>query len=409
MAEVEHLEIVIEAESEEAIRNIERFSAAMAALKQTAQVGGSKKTAEYLSTLANMANSIQSGAPARLKEFAESIGALSTVQKPTAITKTLSTNISGLAQAAREIDGGVSSNIRDLVVSLNSLSEVQKASGLRSTINALEKIPDVSAKLKNVGLDDFARQMRQAADAVKPLANEMEKVSNGFAAFPIRIQKLIQTNESLNKSNNNVSKSYGVLGTRAGSSLLKFSAISTVLYKVTDKIGDWVTESNAYIENLNLFNVAMGDYADSARAYAEEVAGVMGIDPSAWMRNQGIFMTLTDGFGVAADRAAFMSKNLTQLGYDISSFYNISVEEAMQKLQSGISGELEPLRRLGFDLSQARLQAVALSEGIDQSVASMTQAEKAQLRYQAILTQVTQVQGDMARTLNLGHPTKMAA
>jgi hypothetical protein len=110
-------------------------------------------------------------------------------------------------------------------------------------------------------------------------------------------------------------------------------------------------------------------------------------------------MTLLTGFGVAADKSALMSKNLTQLGYDLSSFFNITFADAMQKLQSGISGELEPLRRLGYDLSQARLQAVALSLGIDRSVNSMTQAEKSQLRYYAIMTQVTTAQGDMARTL----------
>ena len=69
----------------------------------------------------------------------------------------------------------------------------------------------------------------------------------------------------------------------------------------------------------------------------------MGIDPSEWMRNQGIFMTLATGFGVASERAYLMSKNLTQLGYDISSIYNRPVEEAMQKLKSGFAGELEPL------------------------------------------------------------------
>ena len=94
-----------------------------------------------------------------------------------------------------------------------------------------------------------------------------------------------------------------------------------------------------------------------------------------------------------------MSQNLTQLGYDISSFFNISIEDAMQKLQSGISGELEPLRRLGYDLSQARLEQTALNLGIKESVANMTQAEKAELRYYAIMTQVTTAQGDMARTL----------
>ena len=126
----------------------------------------------------------------------------------------------------------------------------------------------------------------------------------------------------------------------------------------------------------------------------------MGIDPSTWMRNQGVFMTLATGFGVAGDRAAKMSQQLTQLGYDISSFFNVSVEDAMQKLQSGIAGELEPLRRLGYDLSQAKLEAVALSLGIDQTFESMTQAEKAQLRYYAIMTQVTTAHGDMARTID---------
>ena len=113
-----------------------------------------------------------------------------------------------------------------------------------------------------------------------------------------------------------------------------------------------------------------------------------------------MFQTISEGFGIASDRAAIMSKNLTQLGYDLSSFFNISFTDSMQKLTSGISGELEPLRRLGYDLSQAKLKAVALSLGITKTFNSMTQAEKAQLRYYAIMTQVTVAQGDMARTLN---------
>ena len=166
------------------------------------------------------------------------------------------------------------------------------------------------------------------------------------------------------------------------------------------KIAKWMKESAEYTENLNLFSVAMGEYAESAYQYAEKVSGIMGIDPSDWLRNQGVFMTLATGFGVAGDRAATMSQQLTQLGYDLSSFFNIKVEDAMQKLQSGISGELEPLRRLGYDLSQAKLEATALSLGIKKSVSAMTQAEKAELRYYAILKQVTTAQGDMARTLN---------
>lgn len=181
---------------------------------------------------------------------------------------------------------------------------------------------------------------------------------------------------------------------------IKLRLIFNVFRTAVNAVSEWVDAANTYIEDMNLFSVAMGKYAESARNYAQEVANVMGIDPGAWMRYQGVFQTLATGFGVAGDRAAVMSQQLTQLGYDISSFYNIDVEDAMLKLQSGLSGELEPLRRIGYDLSQARLEAEALSLGIQKNFSDMTQAEKAYLRYYAILTQVTQAQGDMSRTLD---------
>ena len=180
---------------------------------------------------------------------------------------------------------------------------------------------------------------------------------------------------------------------------MNVAAVAITFRKIGHFIVQAVTESNKYQEDLNLFTVALGQYAAEAQNYAEKVSDVMGIDPAQWLRNQGVFNTLLTGFGDTAERAQLMSQNLTQLGYDISSFFNISIEDAMQKLQSGISGELEPLRRLGYDLSQAKLQQTALNLGIKESVANMTQAEKAELRYYAIMTQVTTAQGDMARTL----------
>jgi hypothetical protein len=227
---------------------------------------------------------------------------------------------------------------------------------------------------------------------MKPLADEMQKVANGFAAFPAKIQQYINASNKIPSSNSRSALSFANLAA-------KVTALVYTLKKVGGVIASWINESNKYVENLNLFSVSMGEYGEAAMEYANTVSELMGIDTSDWIRNQGVFMTLATGFGVAGDRAATMSQQLTQLGYDLSSFYNISVEEAMQKLKSGFAGELEPLRNLGYDLSQAKLEAVALSQGIDKSVSSMTQAEKAQLRYYAIMTQVTQVQGDMARTL----------
>ena len=212
-------------------------------------------------------------------------------------------------------------------------------------------------------------------------------------ALAKKMKKLQNVNIGLNTTVRSTGKSFGNLATKG-----LVAALS--LQKIGKTISNLIDESNNYVENMNLFSVAMGDYAKSAMDYANVASEVMGIDPSAWIRNQGVFMTLATGFGVAGDRASVMSQQLTQLGYDLSSFFNISVEDAMQKLQSGLSGELEPLRRLGYDLSQAKLEATALSLGIDKSVSSMTQAEKSQLRYYAIMTQVTTAQGDMARTLD---------
>lgn len=304
--------------------------------------------------------------------------------------------LSTLARGLERINASLSgtglngSKIQSLVSALNGLSQIQKATGLNSVVNSLKKLPDISSSLEKLDLDKFASQIQRVASAMKPLATEMEKVSNGFKAFPIRIQRLIQSNNSLTASNTKTARSFNLLST--GINLY-------VLQRAASIMSDWVKESNDYVENLNLFTVAMGEYAAEAKAYAEEVQAAMGIDPSEWMRNQGVFMQMASGFGVATDSAALMSKNLTQLGYDISSFYNISIEDAMQKLQSGFAGEIEPLRRLGYAIDIASLEQVALNHGITESVNSMSQAEKSQLRYIAIMEQSKNAMGDLSRTI----------
>lgn len=240
-----------------------------------------------------------------------------------------------------------------------------------------------------------AKSAKKGLDALVDTLEKVEKATAGgcgLGSVASGLDKVDKANSKVSASNRSSASSFGKLAT-------KVAAAAIALKKVGGTIASWINESNAYTENVNLFSVAMGQYAESAMDYANKVSEAMGIDTSEWIRSQGVFMTLATGFGVAGDRASEMSQKLTQLGYDLSSFYNISSEEAMTKLKSGLAGELEPLRSLGYDLSQAKLEAIALSLGIDKAVSSMTQAEKAELRYYAIMTQVTQVHGDMARTL----------
>ena len=238
------------------------------------------------------------------------------------------------------------------------------------------------------------------------IKTESDTAGSGIDKLVTTLNKLNATTSKLqsplDKLSNKI-RNVGNSSDKSSKSFINFGAKLTAAYLAIKQggklIGSAIEKSSSYNETINLFTIAMGEYANEASEYVKKVETLMGIDPKEWMYNQGIFMTLATGFGVASDRAHEMSQQLTQLGYDLSSFVDISVDEAMMKVRSGLSGELEPLRNLGYDLSQAKLEATALSLGIDKSVSSMTQAEKAQLRYYAIMTQVTTAHGDMARTL----------
>lgn len=361
---IEQLELEVQSSATSAVSGIDALSESLRRLKTaTAPVS---KGGIGLGALSNS-----------LKKFSQSVSGLT-----------------GLTLAREQIQG--------LADALKPLESVQKsgfnslATGLTKLVKIAPQIDTVTESLRKTDLNSFAEQCNRVATAITPLATQMEKVAAGFSAFPAKIQRLLKGNTNLAASNTTLGKSYVNLAAKISLAYIGMRRIASV-------IASWVMKSNEYIESMNLVSVSLGEYAQEAQEYAEKVGEAVGIDPAEWLKNQGVFNTLIEGFGVAGDRAAYMSQQLTQLGYDITSFYgeamNMSLEEAMQKLQSGIAGELEPLRRLGYDLSVARLQQEAYTLGITKKVNAMTQAEKAELRYYAIMTQVTDAHGDMARTI----------
>lgn len=395
--EIRGLEFQIKENSDSAVASLGRLEKALSSLK-TATSGGATgvRTAANQIAALNKALSGSGAVGQKLKSIAAGLKAISDVGT-VKIPKSLGTNMQSLGTALSGISDGDIDKLYNVADALRPLSELEGAH-MRSYINQLSAFPDIVRDLRAADIDEFSNQMTRLANALRPFATEMQHVADGFSAMPSRIQRLITTTE---KYNNTVNKG-STQTSRFGISLksIKTAGVVAGIRMLRQEISKAITESNAYQEDLNLFTASMGQYAKEAQEYAENVGEIMGIDPAKWMRNQGVFNTLLSGFGSVADRSYLMSKNLTQLGYDISSFFNISVEDAMQKLQSGVSGELEPLRRLGYDLSQAKLEQTALTLGIEKSVSAMTQAEKAELRYYAIMTQVTTAQGDMARSLD---------
>ena len=394
--EMQGIEFQIVNDSAAASAGVEVLAKKLTELKTS--ISGSttalSKVAAGISQIKNAVNNMNTGDFAnKMNRISSSLSNLKGQTDSLKISASIGNQLGAINQAITNLPDTPGEKLRNLASGLQPLSELGR-SNMTSFINQLKKLPEVIQELEKADIDKFTQQMKNLAAAMKPFADEMNKVSSGFSAFPSRIQRLITSTEQYNGTVRRATTS-----TNAWNSALK--AISFVaIYRAAAKLlGIAIAKSSQYTEDLNLFTVSMGKYAEEAYNYAQKVSDVMGIDPAEWMRNQGVFNTIITGFGVAGDKAAFMSKNLTQLGYDLASFYNIDFESAMQKVQSGISGELEPLRRLGYDLSVARLEQERLNLGIDKSVSSMTQAEKSQLRYYAMMTQVTQVQGDMARTL----------
>lgn len=396
--EIQGLEFQIVNDSTQAVTGLQNLINTLNRLKTATNGGatGLSKTAQGIRELSNSLKGLNSGdASQKITRLTNALTTLSQVGN-VKISSSIANQLTAINTALAGLKWTDGDKLTSLANGLRPLSELGKAN-MTTFINQLSKLPKVIEDLEAADIDKFTQQMTALAAAMKPFADEMQKVSNGFSAFPSKIQKLITSTEKYNASARKATTTTGKF--TSGLKALNVAAVAITFRKIGHFIAQAVTESNKYQEDLNLFTVALGQYAAEAQNYAEKVSDVMGIDPAQWLRNQGVFNTLLTGFGDTAERAQLMSQNLTQLGYDISSFFNISIEDAMQKLQSGISGELEPLRRLGYDLSQARLEQTALNLGIKESVANMTQAEKAELRYYTIMTQVTTAQGDMARTL----------
>ena len=389
---IEQLELEVQSSSTSAVAGIDALSASLSKLKNAVRGGvGLTSVANQVRNLDTALKSMDSSGADKIDKLASSLEKLKGLGS-LKISSSIGNQLQNIGSAAASLTGVDFSAMEKLGTALQPLNNLN-ASGLKSIINALNKLPKLADTLDNMDMTKFTSQIQQLSTALAPLTNQLNAVTAAFNRLPTNIQRAITVTNRISQENNKAANSYMNL-------YAKIKMAMGVVRTGARVIASWITQSNQYIEDLNLFTASMGKYAEEAQNYAEAVSEALGIDPGEFMRNQGVFNTIISGFGVASDKAYLMSKNLTQLGYDISSFFNISFEDAMQKLQSGISGELEPLRRLGYDLSVARLQEEALALGIEKKVSAMTQAEKSQLRYYAIMTQVTTAQGDMARTLN---------
>lgn len=406
MADVDitSLSVEISAESQGAELNIDKLATAISKLRTKGSIG---KVCSSLDTLTKSISALKSASSgmdglSRINDFMDRISNVNLSESAKGIRSVASalTRISSVDLKGIDLSG-LKGKMNSLQNGLSPLSKVD-ASGLRSVssaLNSIAKIPDFSSKLDSKTLDDFATSCKKITDALDPLASKIETVGNSFAKLPSNIQKVIAATDGATKASSKSAKSYLSLSNqlngfmRSAAKLVSLKAIATYLGNAAEKF-------NSYYEAANLFGVSMKGLTGEASTFINKMETLLGIDPTEAMNNMATIQSLTTSFGVASDKAYVLSKNLTQLGYDLASLKNIPVAESFTKIQAAISGELEPIRRLGVDISNARLQQELLNLGYSQSVSTLSQADKAVLRYIAIMKQTTDAQGDFARTLS---------
>lgn len=380
MADVDitSLSVEISAESHGAELNINKLANAIANLRSKGNVSA---VCDGLDKLA--------GSIAGLKSASKGIGSIfKNIEKMSNI------DVSGIDFT------GLSAKLESLKSELQPLQNLD-ASGLKavgSAMNAIAKIPSINDKLDADTLNKFKTACDSISTSLTPLASQLDKVGNAFAKLPPQLSKVVTQANRVTAANEKQRKSYLSLSNQMNGFMRNMAKLVS-LKAIAEYLGNAVAKFNDFYEATDLFHNAMGNLSGEADTLISKMQGLLGVDPTKAMTYMATIQSLGTSFGLTSDKAYILSKNLTQLAYDEGSYWNKDVAETFTAMSSAISGEIEPIRRLGVDLSQARLQQELLALGFNKQVSSLSQADKAVLRYIAIMKQTANVQGNLAQTI----------
>lgn len=409
MADVDitSLSVEISAESQGAELNIDKLAAAISNLRTKGNVAKVCSSLDKLSASISALKSASTGLDglSKITSFMNGLANVDLTQSAkgirsvaNALNKISSVNLgnmdfSGLGSKMNSLKNGLSP------ISSISDSSIKSLRGVSSAINSIAKIPSITKKLDSKTLDDFAEVCKKVASAISPLASKLDKVGRSFSSLPSKIKSAVNSTTRFSSANQKASTSLSSLASQL-EAIKKRAAQLVSLKAIATYLANAVTKFNDFYEATDLFNNAMGELSGQATELINKMESLLGIDPTEAMTNIATIQSLATSFGLASDKAYILSKNLTQLAYDESSYWNKDTATTFTAIASAISGELEPIRRLGVDLSQARLQQELLALGFNKQVSSLSQADKAVLRYIAIMKQTTNVQGNLAQTIS---------
>ena len=308
-------------------------------------------------------------------------------------------DVGRLNQASASIHHFVNSlgNLKNLQVSYTANQIVQLAKGIaklgyKSSTQAIANIPKLAVAM---------RQLMQILSSAPKVSQNLIDMTNALA-------KLSRTGASSGRAANSLGRSlntYTSSTSRAtkgtfslASAIGKLYATYWMLFRVFGKIKEAINISSSLTEVQNVVDVTFGKYASLVDKMSESSIVDFGMSELTVKKISSRFQAMGTAMGFAQGRMADMSIELTKLAADMASFYNVEQADVAEDLESIFTGQTRPLRTYGLDLTQATLQEWAMKQGLDANIQSMSQAEKALLRYQYVLSNTGAAQGDFVRT-----------
>lgn len=241
---------------------------------------------------------------------------------------------------------------------------------------------------------------------LKSINKAMNIVLNSFEAMQDTSGRAIDT-ASIQEAREELARASAALdqledhtnkSTDAFSRLAKAIGLVMIARKALDTIKTGIDYASDLAEVQNVVDVTFGSATEAINSWSKECLAAYGMNEVSAKRYAGTLGAMLKSSGLAGDAIVDMSKDMVGLAGDMASFYNLDLETAFEKIRSGISGETEPLKQLGINMSVANLEAYALSQGITTAYNEMSQAEQVMLRYNYLMSTTADAQGDFART-----------
>lgn len=304
----------------------------------------------------------------------------------------------------------ISAQLQNFVRQMNKIGELKfDMTNLSQMVAAISKLGSVASGRALTNIPKLAialKELMTTLSTAPQVSQNLIQMTNALAA-------LAKTGSSAGRAADSMTKKFNLFGNTASSVKSKSTSLAAaigkvyatywMLFRAFGKLGEAIDISSSLTEVENVVRTVFGKYESMIDDFASNSIQKFGMSELSVKQFASRFQAMGTAMGFSQGKMANMSVELTKLTADMASFYDVSQKDVAQDLESIFTGQTRPLRTYGLDLTQATLKEWALNQGIEANFKTMTQAEKAMLRYQYVMANTAAAQGDFARTADTWH------